>query len=371
MTSFVTEPPAVGLHQPLPLWRRLLARPGAALSLVVLCGLWGGGLLAPWLETLLGFKHDVVMLSQRYGAPSLLHPFGTDDLGRDVLVRLLYGGRISLVVAILAALSSGAIGLSVGVVAGYFGGWVDSVLMRVTDAMLSVPLLPLVLLVAALAPAGEGGSVAWARPAVLLLASLVCLGAVWWRWGRRGVAPHGRPGQGRGHAVLLMLAAGGALGGGSLAFLTTSTHSFAAVLHMLGLIVLFGWMTVARLARGAAMQVRNQDFVLAARALGAGHAWILRRHIVPHVIGPVLVAVTLDVGSNILLEASLSFLGLGVQPPVPSWGNMLSLSLDALKRAPWLVFWPGAFILLTVASMNVLGDHLRQVLDPAAAYPRR
>ncbi|MFZ9888716.1 MAG: ABC transporter permease [Myxococcota bacterium] len=352
----------VGLLAPSP-WRRILARRGAVVSLCILGTLWGGGLLAPVLEAVLGVQHDVVMLPQRYGEPSFPHLLGTDELGRDVLARLLYGGRISLLVAVLAALSSGAIGLCVGVVAGYFGGWVDSALMRITDAMLSVPLLPLVLLIAALAPGSPEGEPSWVRHVVASMAISSGAGLAWWHRRRAGLASAS--------TGLYLLCFVLVLGGSAVVLLSTTDHSFRAVLHMLGLIVVFGWMTVARLARGAAMQVRNQDFVLAARALGAGHTWILRRHILPNVFGPVLVAVTLDVGSNILLEAALSFLGLGVQPPVPSWGNMLGVSLDALKKAPWLVFWPGAFIFLTVASMNVLGDHLRQVLDPAAMNPRR
>lgn len=250
-----------------------------------------------------GVAGDVDLLN-RFGEPSALHPLGTDELGRDMLLRLFEGGRISLIIGIAAAIAAAAIGTGVGLTAGYIGGLTDRVLMRATDAMIALPLLPLLIVLAAL--------------------DLDKLG----------------------------LPAGFA-------------HSDdISLLRIVALAVLIGWTTAARLVRGAALVTRNRDFVRAARSLGATVPHILWRHILPNVLGPLIVATTLSVGDVILLESVLSFLGLGVQPPLASWGSMLSNAQELIPSAPWLAIYPGMMIFLTVIAFNLLGDALQRRFDP-------
>lgn len=231
-----------------------------------------------------------------YAPPSLQHLFGTDDLGRDVLARALYGGRVSLAVALFATFASVILGGAIGLAAGYFGGAVDAVLSRATEAFIAVPKLPLMMLLAAI-PAGDLG-----------------------------------PG--------------------------------AQVLKLSAIIVLFGWTGAARLARAAALQLREMDFVRASRALGAGDLHVLKRHIVPGALPSLAVAAAVDVGELVIYESALSFLGLGVQPPVPSWGAMLAGGLTHVHAAPLIVILPGLLTFATVAAANRLADDLRDVLDP-------
>lgn len=150
----------------------------------------------------------------------------------------------------------------------------------------------------------------------------------------------------------------------SIPWKTLGEGNFASVVKLILIIVFFGWMTVARLARASAMQLKNMEFIVAAQALGAGHKRILLSHIFPNALAPIIVAATLEVGENILYEAALSFLGLGIQPPVSSWGNMLNNAVEYIKSSPSLAFWPGLFILITVACFNFLGDGMRDALDP-------
>jgi peptide/nickel transport system permease protein len=215
---------------------------------------------------------------------------GTDQLGRDQATRILYGGRVSLAVGLASALIATFLGTLVGALAGYFGKWVDSALMRFTDVMLSIPLLPLVIALSG-----------FLRPSLPMLVGII---------------------------------------GG------------------------LGWMGTARLVRGQFLSLRGAEFVEASRALGSGHSRIMFRHILPNAIGPIVVSTTLAVGSAIIVESALSFFGLGVQPPTPTWGNLLTGSSDWLETAPWLAAFPGLFILITVLSVNFLGDGLRDALDP-------
>jgi peptide/nickel transport system permease protein len=270
----------------------------AALALVVLG--------APLLQALLGHDPQAVDLLARLEPPSAAHPLGTDELGRDYLLRLAYGARVSLGVGVAGALLAALIGAAVGLVAGYRGGRVDAALMRLTDAVIALPLLPLLVVLAAVDPAKLG------LPAGL--------------------------GQG---------AAGGA---GRIVLI----------------VALFGWTTTARLVRASVLSLRRRDFILAARALGAGPLRIALRHLLPNAAGPLVVATTLSVGQVILAESVLSFLGLGVQPPTPSWGNMLTGAQELLFEAPRLALLPGLLIFLTVAACNLLGDALQ-----AASGPRR
>lgn len=222
--------------------------------------------------------------------PSLAHPMGTDQLGRDNATRILYGARISLLVGLASALIATFLGTLIGALAGFYGGWVDSLLMRFTDIVLSIPLLPLVIALSG-----------FLRPSLWVLVLII------------GV---------------------------------------------------LGWMGTARLVRGQFLSLRNREYVEASRALGGSNARIMFRHILPNTIGPILVSTTLAVGGAILLESALSFFGLGVQPPTPTWGNLLTGSSDWLETAPWLAAFPGLFILITVLSVNFLGDGLRDALDP-------
>ena len=223
--------------------------------------------------------------------PTLGHPFGTDQLNRDVLARVVNGGRISLTVAVLAMAVSLTLGALVGLVAGYAGGWVDAVLMRIVDAALAIPRLFVILLLL----------VVWER--IPLAALIVVLGTT-------------------------------------------------------------GWFATSRLVRGEVLRLRGEAFVLAARGLGAGPGRIIARHLLPNAAGPLLVAATLGVGDVILLEAGLSFLGLGIQPPTPSWGGMVLDARPLMVTAPWTAIFPGAAIVITVLAVNLIGDALQAALDP-------
>jgi peptide/nickel transport system permease protein len=280
------------------------------LPLTLLTVIAAASFAAPLISALVGGDPNLVDLLDRLSGPSLAHPLGTDELGRDVLLRLLAGGRVSLVIGIAAALAAAALGTLIGLVAGYLGGWADRVLMRGTDAVIALPLLPLLIVLAALDLNKLG-----------LPASLIQFEEI-------------------------------------------------SVVRIVVLAVLVGWTTAARLVRGAALVTRNRDFVRAARSLGAGVPHILWLHILPNVLGPLIVATTLSVGDVILFESVLSFLGLGVQPPLSSWGSMLSNAQELITAAPLLAVYPGLMIFLTVIACNLLGDALQRRLDPAAAPGR-
>lgn len=284
------------------LLRRFLRHRLAVGSLVFLLLLGTAVAGAPLVEGWLGFGPDDVDLFNRSSGPSAKHPLGTDELGRDLLLRLLYGGQVSLLVGLAAAVGAMALGSLIGIFAGYRGGWTDSFLMRLTDGVIALPILPLLIVFAAIDP------------------------------GKLGLPA----------------------GGGS------------DVLRIVAIIVLVGWTTVARLVRGAALSLKQQEFVRAAEALGASPWRIMSRHILPNCASPILVATTLSVGNIILLESVLSFLGLGIQPPLPSWGNMLTGAQDLIYSAPQLAVWPGLLIFLTVIAFNFLGDGLQDALDPKA-----
>ena len=273
----------------------------ARVALGVLVALLLGALLEPALEALLGVSATRPDLAQRRCAAAWPHLLGCDPLGQDVLARLLLGARVSLAVGLGAALLSTVMGALLGGAAGLVGGRLDRVLMAVVDALLAIPLLPLLLLVSAM----------------------------------RIGAP--------------------------------SSSSTGAVLKLVFILGLFGWMGVARIARSEALRLASLGFVEAGRALGANALRTLRVHLLPNLLPPLLVATTIDVGRNILAEAALSFLGLGIQPPTPSWGNMLRHAQDSLRDAPALALWPGLAVLASVVSIHVLGEALRRRLGPGAA----
>ncbi len=286
------------------LLNRLLRQPTALLSLAFLLLVAAAGLAATPIANWLGFDMSLVDLLGAKQPPSPEHWLGTDELGRDLGMRLLEGGRISLSVALLAALGAAAIGTAIGLLAGEHGGWLDTLLMRGTDAVIALPLLPLLIVLSAI--------------------DLTKL----------GVSPE--------------VAQGDA----------------AKLLRLVLVIVLVGWTTTARLVRAATLQSLAQDYVRAARAMGASSGRVLRRHVLPNIAAPILVATTLSAGQIILFESVLSFLGLGLDPSTPSWGRMLAGAQDLLWDAPHLALFPGIAILLTVASLNLLGDGLQVALDP-------
>jgi peptide/nickel transport system permease protein len=244
---------------------------------------------------------DEIDFKAKLKGPSWAHPFGTDDLGQDVLARMLYGGRISLAVGLSAMLIAIIAGTAVGALAGFFGGTVDHTLMRLTDLFLSLPGLPLLLLI------------------VYLFRDAL----------KKVLGPE------VGVFVLIVAVIGG-----------------------------LRWMPVARLVRAQFLSLREKEFVEAARGLGAAPLRQMLRHILPNSVGPVIVAGTIDVAAAIIAESSLSFLGLGFPPDIPTWGRILFDAKDNLDFAPHWALFPGTAIFLTVLSINYIGDGLRDALDP-------
>jgi peptide/nickel transport system permease protein len=285
---------------------RFLGHHGAVLSAFLLLIVIAAALGAPIVEGWLGHGPNDPDLSKRFLPPSWSYPLGTDEAGRDVLLRLMYGGRVSLMVGLAAALASAIIGTAIGILAGYYGGRLDAFLMRLTDSVIALPSLALLIVLAAvdLKKVGIPDSIAYSESVSLY--------------------------------------------------------------RIIFIISIVGWTGVARLVRGATLSMRTREFVRAAVALGARPRRIMVVHILPNVIGPVIVATTLSVGGIILAESVLSYLGLGIQPPIASWGNMLSNAQEMLTQAPQLVIYPGLAIMVTVIAFNFLGDGLQDALDPRA-----
>lgn len=267
---------------------RFLAHRLAVLAVVVLGAIALVCAFAPILSPYDPEKTALLLIRE---PPSPQHPFGTDGLGRDLATRILYGGRVSLSVGVAAMLVAVTLGTLVGGIAGFYGRWIDGILMRLVDAMFSFPGLFI----------------------LIILASLF-----------RGMSPP---------AIVLALGA-------------------------------LSWMTTARLVRAGFLGLKQREFVEAARCIGAGDRRIIWRHILPNTLAPIIVAGTLRVAGAIITESTLSFLGLGIQPPTPSWGNMLQDAQDEMTRAPWLAIFPGLAIFLAVVSINFIGDGLRDALDP-------
>ena len=273
-------------------------------SLVVLVLLAGFALAAGPTAHYLGVDPYEADLFSQYGPPSAEHPLGTDDAGRDELVRLMLGGQISLLVGVLSTVAGSVVGLAVGVIAGYFGGRTDSVLMRVTDGVIALPLLPLLIVLGALDLTKLGFSQEFAHSSA----------AGFWR-------------------VVLIIA-------------------------------LVDWTAIARLTRAATLALKGRDYVRAARASGGSAAYVMTSHILPNVATPLIVAVTLTVGRVILFESVLSFLGFGIVVPTPSWGNMLNNAQELVTTDPALAIYPGLLIFVTVIAVNFLGDGLQHAFDP-------
>jgi peptide/nickel transport system permease protein len=268
-------------------WGKPQGRAGALVLLVLLAS----AIVGPWFLPDPLAQPDILAGSL---PPGLGHPFGTDQLNRDILARVVAGARVSLSVAVLAVGLSATIGTAVGLVSGYWGGLVDVGLMRLVDGALAIPRLFLLLLLLAV----------WER--IPLPSLILMIGAT-------------------------------------------------------------GWFATSRLVRGEVLRLREEAYVRASEALGARRRHIILRHLLPNALGPLLVAATLGIGDVILLEAGLSFLGLGVQPPTPSWGSMVLDSREVLISAPWAGIFPGLAIVITVLSANLFGDALRDAVDPRSA----
>ncbi len=270
-------------------WRRFKRHKLAMIGGLVLVLLYAGALATPWIAPYDYAEPDYTALNQ---GPSMKHPMGTDELGRDELTRVIYGGRVSLLLGLGVGVFSTIIGAVIGIFSGYYGRVIDVGAMGFTDFMLTLPFLP----------------------------------------------------------ILLVM--------GSIFNFTAVTITFALVLLL--------WMTIARLVRGQVLSVRNQEYVQAARAVGVADFMIMFRHILPNVVGVMLVQATLVTAEAILIESALSFLGLGIQPPTPSWGNLLEDARTTMTTQWWLTWFPGMMIVVTVLCVNFLGDGLRDALDPKA-----
>ena len=280
------------------IWRHFRRHHMAMAGVIVLAIMIFGVITVSWLSP---YDPEKSSMRERRQPPSIEHPMGTDTLGRDMLTRILYGGRISLSIGLMATVVGVAIGTLIGSMSGYYGGATDNVLMRITDLFISLPRIFMLIIMA------------------LLMRSL---------------------------EVPIFTAYGG-VGG---------------IVLILGIL---SWTAVARLVRGQFLGLKEKEFVEAARTVGIGNMRIVFRHVLPNASTPIIVAATLLVAGSIIAESGLSFLGFGVQPPTPTWGNMLNAAQDEMRKGNWwMAFFPGMMIFLTVISINYIGDGLRDALDP-------
>ncbi len=287
-TSTTSEERGVSLWQDA--WRRLQKNRLALMGLGVLITMTLAALMTPWIAP---YSYDAQNLALGAAPPSAQHWLGTDTLGRDLLTRILYGSRISLMVGFVATGVALGIGILYGTIAGYAGGRVDAAMMRLVDIMYALPFMIFIILL----------MVVFGRNIVLLF---FAIGAV-------------------------------------------------------------EWLTMARIVRSQVQTLRQQEFIEAAVSLGLSRWLIIRRHLIPNTLGPVIVYTTLTIPGVILLEAFLSFLGLGIQPPQSSWGSLISAGVETMEEYPWLLLFPGLVLSITLFALNFLGDGLRDALDPRAA----
>jgi len=293
----------------------------AMVSMAVMIVIFIVTILAPYITT---FKVDELNVSD-YFLPfgtvdeptGRIHYFGTDNIGRDYFSRLLYAGRISLSVALLSVLISETIGILVGAVSGFYGGWVDSVLMRFVEFMLTIPTLPLLLIISSMLLRNEN----------LIPIPDVVLSAV-------GKVMLLGPKDARSAILIVIVLAG------------------------------FGWLSSAQLMRGTVLSLREQTFVEASRSLGATDIWIIFKHMIPNAMAPIIVDASLGLAGFVVAEAALAFLGFGIQDPIPTWGNMLSATQTYMFDKPWLPLVPGLPIFICSLAFNYIGDGLRDALDP-------
>jgi len=268
-------------------WRRLLANKAAVAGGIILLTLIMLAILAPWIA-----PHSYSYQNLDLGAqpPSPTHILGTDTLGRDLFSRILYGARVSLLVGFVATAVALVIGVSWGIIAGYFGGRVDSIMMRIVDVLYGLPFI------------------------IFIILLMVIFGRNIW---------------------LLF----GAIGD-------------------------VDWLTMARIVRGQVLTIKNQEYVLAAQAMGVSNVQMFRKHIFPNILGPIAVYATLTIPQVMLLEAFLSFLGLGIQPPMSSWGTLIRYGVESMEEYSWLLIYPGLTFTITLFALNFFGDGLRDALDP-------
>jgi peptide/nickel transport system permease protein len=286
------------------IWRRFrkhkLALAGIVAIAIIALACYLAPLYAPY-DPVRDLSRDENGQLLRNDPPSLQHLMGTDNIGRDVFTRLLYAGQISLSVAFIVTFISTIIGVFVGAFSGYYGGWVDDVIQRFVEFLITIPLLPLLLAFSALL---------------------------------RGLTIPGLP----------------------------SEWSSAVIITLI--LTIFGWMSASILIRGMVLSLRNQEFTEAAKAMGLGSMGIIFRHMIPNALAPIIVSATLSLGTVIVIESALSFLGFGIQPPVPTWGNMLNEYQNEMWTQPAKVFYPGLVIFICVLAFNYIGDGLRDAMDP-------
>jgi peptide/nickel transport system permease protein len=276
------------------IWNRFKKNPLSVAGMIVILTLAGIAMFAPFIAPYEPTSIDVYNV---LSAPSISHPFGTDELGRDVLTRMIWGSRVSLKVGFVAVGIAITIGTILGAISGFYGRRIDALLMRFVDIMLAFPTFFLI-----------------------------------------------------------------------LAVISIVEPSISTIMIVIGLT---GWMDVARLVRAEFLTLKERDFISAARAVGVADTRLIFRHIIPNALSPVFVAATFGIAGAILVESSLSFLGLGVQPPDPSWGNILTSGKDNITVAWWLSLFPGIAILITVLSYNLVGEGLRDALDPRLWHVER
>lgn len=280
----------------------------AFISLIIITFFFLLSLTAPIISYISELNPEDQNIFNRYlflgqSSEETFHLLGTDELGRDILIRLIYGARVSMGIALVVAFFSSIIGLTMGTLAGYYKGKIDSILMRITDSVLALPILPILIIFAAIDM-------------------------------------------------------------NKIPFLKNIPVNQASIIKMIIILSLFSWTTVARLIRSQVLSLREKEFVLAAKIMGAKESSIILNHIIPNTMAALLVSSSLIIGEAILWEAALSFLGLGVQPPIPSWGNMLFNAQELIFEAPHLAILPGSLILIIVMSFNFLGDGLQNIYHP-------
>ncbi len=301
--------------------QRFLRHKLAVASLVLMLVLFTISLFA---QAIAPFKVEEIAVGKRFvpfgtvdEKTGRIHYMGTDDLGRDYFSRLVYAGRISLSVALISVFISQLIGITVGAFAGFYGGIVDSILMRIVEFLLTIPTLPLLLIISSMLMQNET-LISVPEPVLVVMGKIMLL----------------NPRDSRQAVIIIIVLAG------------------------------FGWLTAAQLMRGMVLSLRNQTFVEAAKSLGASDVWIIFRHMIPNAMAPIIVDASLGMAGYVVAEAALSFLGFGIQDPVPTWGNMLSATQQFMNDRPWLPLIPGLPIFICSLAFNYIGDGLRDALDP-------
>ncbi|MFZ5916315.1 MAG: oligopeptide ABC transporter permease [Chloroflexota bacterium] len=280
-------------------WRSYRRHKPAMIGTVIVLMFALAAIFAPLLSP---YDPEKTSLSEKLDPPSAQHIMGTDELGRDQLTRILYGGRVSLSIGVMAMALAVTVGATIGGLAGFYGGWVDNILMRFTDMMLAFPQLFILIILA-------------------LALRDIPIDAL------RGTA-------------------------------------FASIFSIVLVIAVLAWMQVARLVRASFLSLKEKEFIEAARCAGVPNRRIMIRHLLPNAMSPIIVAATFRVATSIITESGLSYLGFGVQPPTPTWGNMLKNAQDQMTRAPWTAIFPGLMIFIAVIAINFIGDGLRDALDP-------